>query len=211
MPLTDSYGQNIPYPTLTDKPNAQTLGQGIVEGLTPKSVMSFPSASVRGATISNPVSGMVTWLDDEERMELFDGASWVSFAYGTNQWTNVTLATPWVNGPDGNGANSNGPFQYRKVNLFGEPTLFFRGAIQRGNPVTYPSDPPNPLTITGTPLPAAVRPVFKRTVSIPVSDAGSTRITLKMDIETSGNLSIWGFGPNDKPQWIGFNGVFCSL
>lgn len=76
MPLTDSYGQNVKYPTLTDKPNAQTLGQQIVEGLTPKVVMLFASAVVRGGTVLKPTAGMVTWLHDVGRLEVYNGTAW---------------------------------------------------------------------------------------------------------------------------------------
>lgn len=79
MPITDSYGQNITYPTLADKPNAQTLGQGIVDGLTPKVIMNFASAVVRGATITSPKAGMVTWLVDVARLEFYDGTAWRLF------------------------------------------------------------------------------------------------------------------------------------
>ncbi len=74
MPLTDSYGQNVQYPTLTDKPNAQSLSEGLVTGIVPKVVMQFASATVRGATITKPVAGMVTWLKDVKRLEVYDGS-----------------------------------------------------------------------------------------------------------------------------------------
>lgn len=94
MPITDSYGQNITYPTLADKPNAQTLGKGIVDGLTPKTVMYFASAVVRGATITAPQAGMITWLKDVERLEFFDGHSWRSFEDPQIQTYNSTVNLP---------------------------------------------------------------------------------------------------------------------
>ncbi|WP_146057581.1 hypothetical protein [Streptomyces sp. SM12] len=76
MPLTDSRGQNIPYSLLTDRANAQTLGQGIVDAVVDKLVLVYASAGVRGATVPNPTSGMVTWLSDARRLEIYDGTAW---------------------------------------------------------------------------------------------------------------------------------------
>jgi hypothetical protein len=203
MPLTDSYGQNISYATLTDKPNAQTLAQAIVQGLAAQSVMRFASAVVRGATIATPQAGMVTWLKDVGRLEVFDGTSWVTVAAGTSVWTNVPLDSSWSN----NG-NSNGNFQYRVVNLFGEPTIMFRGAISRA---TYPGTLPGYFLLNTSPLPVSARPASLRTIVVPCSDAGSARITLKMDITTGGELRLYGVQSDSKPAWVGFNGCFCSL
>lgn len=60
MALTDQYGQNVPYSTMTDQANAQTLGQNLVENIVPRTIMRFPSANVRGATIKKPVEGMAS-------------------------------------------------------------------------------------------------------------------------------------------------------
>ncbi|MFF4952277.1 hypothetical protein [Streptomyces chattanoogensis] len=203
MPLTDSYGQNISYPTLSDKPNAQTMGDGIVNGLTPRSVMRFASSSVRGATLTAPVEGMVTWLQDVNLLQVYDGSAWVTVAAGTQAWTTVPLASGWSH----NG-NSNGTWQYRVVNLFGEPTIMFRGGITKDS---WAGTVLDNYVLTSTPLPASARPVTLRTIVIPCSDSGSTRITMKLDIQTDGHLHLYGTGTNDKPAWFGFNGTFTSL
>jgi hypothetical protein len=204
MPLTDTYGQNIPYPTLTDKPNAQSLAEGLVTNMTPKLVMTFASAVTRGATVKKPVEGMVTWLKDVNRLEVYDGTSWVSFASGTNTWKSVPLASGWTN----NG-NSQGNFEYRVVNLFGENTIMFRGGLSRSS---YPTTIPSYFELNTTALPTSAQPASLRTISVPCSDAGSTRITLKLDITTTGYLRLYGISrPNDLPQWVGFNGCFTSL
>jgi hypothetical protein len=204
MPLTDSYGQNIPYPTLTDKPNAQSLAEGLVTNMTPKLVMTFASAVTRGATVKKPVEGMVTWLKDVNLLQVYDGSAWVSFASGTNKWQSVSLASGWTN----NG-NAQGNFQYRVVNLFGEDTIMFRGGISRAS---YPTSIGSYFELNTTALPSSAKPASLRTISVPCSDAGSTRISLKLDLTTDGWLRLYGISrPNDLPQWVGFNGCFTSL
>ncbi|WP_063886362.1 hypothetical protein [Streptomyces sp. NRRL S-31] len=206
MPLTDSYGQGIQYPTLTDKPNAQTLGQGIVDGLTPKVVMTYASAIVRGATIKKPTAGMLTWLKDVGRLEVYDGSGWAVVTAGTSTWKTIDLATSEYS----HNGNSQGTFQYRLINLFGEMGLMFRGGIG----VTYPypnGSLPGNGRLNASALPVGARPSTLRTVVVPCSDTSSNRITLKMDITTDGILKLFGTQADSKPPWVGFNGVFCSL
>jgi len=203
MPLTDSYGQGVTYPTLTDKPNAQTLGQGIVDGLTPKVVMTFASAVVRGATVKKPAAGMVTWLKDVGRLEVYDGSGWVSFGYGTNTWKTISLASGFT----ANG-NNNGTPQYRIVTLFGEDTIMLRGGVN----LTYTGTTiKNGGVINSTMLPASARPATLRTVPVACSAASATVTSLKLDIKTTGELTIVGTGPKDLPPWVSLNGVICSL
>ena len=203
MPKTDAYGQGINIATRTDAMDGAKLADDLASGIIPRTVMRFATAAERNATLTSPIAGMVAWLSAEKVFTGYDGAAWVVLAAGTSSWTTVSLASPWTHD-----ANDNGTFQYRLVNLFGEPTLHFRGAIGRAS---YPSSVPSSFQITATQLPVAARPTTKRTPLIPVSDVGSTRIALKMDIQTNGHLSVWGFGTSDKPAWIGFNGVMCSL
>jgi hypothetical protein len=210
MPLTDSKGQNVPYPVLTDKPNARSFGENMVEAFADKLVMRFASASVRGATITSPKPGMMAWLDDVQRMEVYTGSRWDSVANGTSVWHTPSLASPWVSPPPLHNDNPGNLFQYRKVDLFGAPTLFFQGEVQRGDPLSYPANPLNPYVIHVIQQPDH-RPSVNRTINIPCSDAGSTRISLKCDITTTGEIQIWGLSSVDKPWWIGFNGCFVTL
>ncbi|MCK2144916.1 hypothetical protein MWG58_29165 [Streptomyces sp. WAC00276] len=204
MPTTDSYGQGIPLATLTDGPDLPKAITDLAGGAIPKLVMRFASASARGATLTAPEAGMVTWLTDVARLEVYDGAAWVSFAFGTNAWKSVPLASGWTN----NG-NNQGTFQYRVVNLFGERSMFFRGGIARSS---YPSTIPVPFQLNTTAIPADSRPSTLRTISVPCSDSGSSRITLKLDVSTTGWLNLYGISrPNDLPAWVGFNGCFTSL
>ncbi|MET9425643.1 hypothetical protein ABZY06_33905 [Streptomyces sp. NPDC006540] len=95
MPLTDSRGQGVPYSVLSDKPNAQTLGKGIVDALVDKVVMTFASATVRGATIPAPTEGMVTYLKDTDVIQVFNGTEWRTLLTADTAWTDVTLENGW--------------------------------------------------------------------------------------------------------------------
>lgn len=81
MPTTDDYGQGVSISSLLDAPNASNLAQNIANGIASRSVLRFPSASARGATLtgaSAPVDGTTTWLQDVNRLEVYNGASWVT-------------------------------------------------------------------------------------------------------------------------------------
>lgn len=206
--LTDQYGQAIQYPTLDDKPNARTLGENIVKGLTPKSVMTFDSASQRGATITAPTAGMTSWLKDAKQLAVYDGTAWKTLASGTGVWTTIPLTSKFATFADDDRNNRQGVLQYRVVNLFGDDAIMFRGGVYRS---TYTTGFANNEVLNSTALPSAARPNTLRTVSIPCSDISSARITLKLDIQTDGILQVYGFQSDSKPPWIGFNGVFASL
>lgn len=206
MPTTDDYGQAIQITSNTDAPDMARTAQQLAAGLVPRSTMRFASSSARGATLVGdfaPVEGMLTYLKDADRLDLYDGSAWVTVSVGNRSWTTISLAS----GFSQNG-NSNGTLQYRLLNFAGEDALQFRGAVGRSS---YPSTPPDSYVVNGTALPSSVRPSTLRTVLIPCSDTNSVRIALKVDIQTDGYLQIFGFSSSVKPPWIGFNGVTVSL
>lgn len=207
MATTDTFGQGIQIAALTDAPNAQTLAFNIVDVLAGRSVMRFSSASARNATITSPVAGMVAALSTEKLLTWYDGSAWTVIGSGTSAWTNVPLA-----GGFSNNGNSNGTFQYRIINLFGEKSVQLQGAVN----ATYSGTAiANDGVLTSVALPSAARPASLRTVVVPCSDVNSVRITLKLDARSDGHLQIYGTGTGPdgttKPPWIGFNGVFYSL
>ncbi len=178
----------------------------VAEGVIPRGVLRFASASTRGATLVGaqaPVDGMLTWLEDVARLELRVDGAWVVVAVGARAWNTVTLASGWSQ----NG-NAQGNLQYRVVNLAGDDTIMLRGGISRAS---YPSTLPDYFTLNTTALPAEARPSSLRTVTVPCSDIGSDRIALKLDITPDGWLRLYGVDSVNKPIWIGFNGVFTSL
>jgi hypothetical protein len=203
MPGTDDYGQGVSIASLTDAPDAGKLAKDIANAIVQRGVMRFSSASSRGATLSAPVEGMLSWLQDINRLDLYDGSTWVAVSTGSSTWKTITPESPWTQ----NG-NSQGNLQYRLLNISGEESLQFRGGLGRSS---YPSSPANSYVINQTALPSAVRPSTLRTVLIPCSDTNSERIALKLDIKTDGYLEVFGFASSIKPPWIGFNGVIASL
>ncbi|MFJ9318809.1 hypothetical protein [Streptomyces globisporus] len=165
--------------------------------------MTFASAVVRGATIKKPVAGMATWLRDVGQLQIYDGSAWTTLTSGQSTWKTVTLNTGFTH----NG-NSQGSFQYRLVNLFGEQMLYFRGGITpkySGGTLQYTNE------INSVALPANCRPTSLRTILIPCSDKDSARIALRLDITTGGILNLWGIQKDTNPPWIGFHGTFTSL
>lgn len=206
MPTTDDYGQGVGIASLTDAPDASKLAKDIVNAIAQRSIMRFASASTRGATLTGdfaPVEGMMTWLQDVNRLDLWDGSAWVAVSTGASSWKTITPESPWTQ----NG-NSQGNLQYRLLNISGEESLQFRGGLGRSS---YPSSPAGSYIVNNTALPSSVRPSTLRTILIPCSDVSSDRIALKMDVRTDGYLEVFGFSSSVKPPWIGFNGVIVSL
>lgn len=78
MPTTDEWGQGVDLASLTDAPDLPKAIKDLADGVIPRSVMRFASASARGATIDTPVEGMPTWLQDVNRLEVYDGSGWVT-------------------------------------------------------------------------------------------------------------------------------------
>jgi hypothetical protein len=74
---TDSYGQSITLYQNSEAPNLESMIGNLATGVIPRSVMRFASASARSATLTSPVEGMVTWLQDVNRLDYYDGSVWV--------------------------------------------------------------------------------------------------------------------------------------
>ena len=206
MPTPDNYGQGIQLASLTDAPDIPAAVKALADGVIPRGILRFASASTRGATLVGsyaPVDGMVTLLQDVKRIDVRLNGAWVAVSTGASAWTTIGLASPFTQ----NG-NSNGTLQYRLLNISGEESLQFRGAIARSS---WPTTPAGSYVINSTALPSAVRPATLRTVLIPCSDVSSDRIALKLDVQTNGFLQVFGTGSTVKPPWIGFNGVTVSL
>lgn len=78
MPQGDSYGQGINLAINSDAPDAQQLVADL-EKIIGIAITVFTSAASRGATLvgdAAPHEGMVTYLLDVERLEIYDGSAW---------------------------------------------------------------------------------------------------------------------------------------
>lgn len=207
MSTTDAYGQGIEVAALTDAPNAETLARSIVDAVVPQMIMRFQSASERNATLTGPTApqaGMMTWLATEQLLTLYDGTAWTVVAAGSQAWTTVPLTSDWAH----NG-NSQGTFQYRLVNLFGQPTIMLQGGISRV--AAYPATFPSYFVLNSTLLPPEARPTTLKTLTVTCSDVSSERIALKLDIRPEGEMRLYGLSTASEPPWVSFNGCFCSL
>ncbi|MEU8525245.1 hypothetical protein AB0C77_06525 [Streptomyces sp. NPDC048629] len=94
MATTDDYGQSVSIATLTDAPNAETLAKNIANAVVQRSVMRFASATARTAALtgtSAPVEGMTSWLQDINRISVYDGSSWIDIPQ--RQKAQATLTT----------------------------------------------------------------------------------------------------------------------
>jgi len=58
-----------------------------------QSVMRFADSAARSSAIGTPTEGMVSWLDDEDQVEVYDGSQWVNFTGDINQITAGTALT----------------------------------------------------------------------------------------------------------------------
>jgi hypothetical protein len=79
MPSSDDYGQSIGLWSMTDAPSIPDAVKLLADGVIPRGVLRFASASARGAALSGataPVKGMVSFLQDTNSFEVYDGAAW---------------------------------------------------------------------------------------------------------------------------------------
>ncbi|MGW3491773.1 hypothetical protein [Streptomyces sp. NPDC001054] len=205
MPTPDPWGQGIQLMANGDAPDMSKAISDLAVGTIPR-ILYYASASARGATLTGdraPVAGMLTWLKDVRRLDLYDGTAWVTLTAGTSSWTTIAPAS----GFQQNG-NSNGNLQYRLLTISGEVSIQFRGALGRSS---WPATPVNDYIVNATALPTAARPTTLRTFGIPCSDQNSDRIALKCDLQPDGYLRVLGFNSTAKPPWFSFNGSIVSL
>ncbi|MFE0039449.1 hypothetical protein [Streptomyces sp. NPDC059015] len=101
MATTDDYGQGVSIASLTDAPNAETLAKNLANAITSRSVMRFASASARSAALvdaATPVEGMVSWLQDTNRLYVYDGSSWVEIPQRRKSQATLTSSTSQTSG-----------------------------------------------------------------------------------------------------------------
>lgn len=80
---TDSFGQGVTIYTNSESPNLEALAKNLGNGIVPRSIMRFASASARTAALTGvaaPVEGMFTTLADTDRTYRYNGTTWEPLA-----------------------------------------------------------------------------------------------------------------------------------
>jgi hypothetical protein len=137
VPTTDNFGQGISIAALTDAPNAQVLAQNIVNAIVPQSVMRFASATARTADIASPAEGMVTWCQDTNILEYYDGTQWISFE------------APQVQTYNSGASLNTHATTYFSLNLGGIISSNRTGMWSSGNPTRLVAATPGTYAVTG--------------------------------------------------------------
>jgi hypothetical protein len=115
---TDDYGQGISVADLATAPNAEALAKNLANGLAQRSVLRYASASARASALTGttaPVEGMVTWLQDVNKLYIYDGSAWVEYGralttVAVRDTTNRTVTSQtYVNGSSTLSAQITGP------------------------------------------------------------------------------------------------------
>lgn len=194
MAVDDPFNQGLKLATLNDAPNAGALVLGIVEEMTKRLNMRFASASERGATITEPESGMVTWLKDAKIAQIYDGTAWQTIVAATLPWAGVTYAS----GFNGYGGSTVGPRVRREGSI-----VYLEGRLKRASGADIPAS--DNLTL-GT-VPEDYWPVGHYAEdSCTISNAGSGPPLARIEIwHTDGTIRYW----SDKPTaFVGFSSMW---
>lgn len=195
MPNTDPYNQNIPFSLLGDAPNAQTLGQSIVDAATPQLVMRFDSASARASILSGAqaaVPGMVTYLVAEDRYEAYtNGQGWVQITPGP--WIPLPLQT-------GYSAFAGAP-AYRLLN----GSVELRGQISKTDGSLFTSNGSTGYQIAV--LPAGYRPLY--TVEMVGAQELATNYYCRIEVDTDGTVIAF-VATGGSPHWVGLDNLRFS-
>ena len=82
MPDDDAWGQGIDLWQMTDAPSIPDAIAALADGVIPRGLLRFASASARTAALSGagaPVEGMASWLVGEARLEIYHNGSWIAW------------------------------------------------------------------------------------------------------------------------------------
>ncbi|MFE6493412.1 hypothetical protein [Streptomyces sp. NPDC057748] len=206
MPKNDSYGQNVPYPVLSDAPNIETAFQAAVNGLVALSVLRFANANERAATLVGsyaPRPGMITYLIAEDRWEARQvNGSWLLLSDGP--WQPLTFKSGYA-------AHAGSPGWRRKAG----GGIELRGRIRRSNNGNL--DDSGEL-ISFASIPAAVAPASNRPFVMPtkrITSGGITRHTARVEVTIDGTLTYYveagaGVSTSDAVAWFGLDGIQFS-
>ncbi|MEV4971966.1 hypothetical protein [Streptomyces scopuliridis] len=206
MPNTDSYGQSVPYPVLSDAPNIETAMSTLVNGIVPYTVMRFANANDRSARLigtTKAVPGMITYLIAEDRWEAFQGdRTWLLLSDGP--WNPMSFASGYA-------AYGGSPGWRRKAG----GGIELRGRFMRSNRGNLVDDGTivKFATVPTSVAPAALR--YYMCASNRVSVSGITRYTARVEVSWLGELAYTveaggGVGTTEFPAWVSLDGIQFS-
>lgn len=152
----------------------------INDNLMNQSVMVFSNSTARAAALTSPVEGMLTWLEDVNRYENYNGSAWVqlvsisSWAAYTPTFTNMTL---------GNGTIT---FRYSQVGK----TVFVQGDVVFGSTTSISGIPVISLPVTASSQTAGSTQLG----GAYAEDAGVTGYALMIRLNNTTSVNVLAFG-----------------
>jgi hypothetical protein len=78
------------------------------EFLMNQSVIAFSNSTTRGSAIPTPVEGMLTYLEDSNTFQFYNGTSWQDLLDGATGWRDVSTSQAIVAGDRGSTIRSTG-------------------------------------------------------------------------------------------------------
>ncbi|MFE6126817.1 hypothetical protein ACFQ6Q_00870 [Streptomyces sp. NPDC056437] len=128
---TDDWGQDITVYQNSESPNLEQLAKNLANGIIPRSVMRFTSASSRSAALTGttaPVEGMVSWLQDTNLLYVYNGSAWVSLMQSSvlMDWTALGSLGAFASGFS---ASASPPPRMRKISVLGTEVWEYEGRI----------------------------------------------------------------------------------
>ncbi|GGW82521.1 hypothetical protein [Streptomyces griseoloalbus] len=191
MPTQDDYGQGIDLISLTDAPDMAKAIADLAAGVIPRSMLRFASSSERGATLTGPEAGMVTYLEDVKRLDVYDGSKWQAIVSATLPWANVSLASGYKAWEGG----TVGPRVRREGSI-----VYLEGRLQR----TSGADIAASDGVTLGTVPTAYRPVGHYAEGfVTLTNSGANTPVGRIEIwHTDGTIRYW----SDKAtSFVGFS------
>lgn len=171
---TDSYGQTITIPALTDPPDISIIAGGM-DDIVSQTVLRFSSASVRNATLVGalaPVPGQITYLEAEDRYEgRMDDGTWRTISSGP--WVPITFASGY--------AAKTGSPAYR---ITGD-VVELRGTMERSPVAPFVKG----AAFTIATLPSAARPNASR-YFVGATEFISFDVVARVEVAASGAVSV---------------------
>lgn len=187
--------QAAPYPATTDAPDgpAQTLALALWARL--KVVQVYASAAARTSAFSaagvSATEGMISYRQDVDVFEEYDGSAWVPLTEG-DTWTSMGTPSGWST------AAGSPQWAYRKVRR----RVWLRGAMNM---------PASDTAVSKFTFPAGFRPAAGiATLAVPYSNGTAISGHMRFDVATTGTFTLRAVGPGSGVL-AAFDGLSYAL